>query len=71
MAAGKQESGLRDLFAHLATKIKIEAEVGLISHYNGIEIIQDRDYVKIHVGKYINKILYTTVGNRQLNLRLD
>jgi hypothetical protein len=57
MAAGKQESGIRDLFAHLATKIKMEAEVGLISHYNGIDIIQDRDYVKIHVGKYINKIL--------------
>jgi hypothetical protein len=57
MEAGRQESGIRDLFAHIATKIKIEAEVGIISHYNGIEIIQDRDYVKIHVGKYINKIL--------------
>jgi hypothetical protein len=29
----------------------------LVSHYNGIEIVQDRDYVKIHVGKYIGKIL--------------
>jgi hypothetical protein len=31
--------------------------VGLVSHYNGIEIVQDRDYVKVHVGKYIDKIL--------------
>jgi hypothetical protein len=31
--------------------------VGLISHYNSIETIQDRDYVKIHDGKYMHKIL--------------
>jgi hypothetical protein len=57
MAAGQEEKGLRALFAHLATKIKIEAEVALLTHYNGIEIIQDRDYVKIPVSTYIGKIL--------------
>jgi hypothetical protein len=41
MAAGKDESKLRILFTFLSTKINIEAEVGLVSHYNGIEIVQD------------------------------
>jgi hypothetical protein len=36
MAAGKDESKLRSLFTFLATNINIEAEVGLVSHYNGI-----------------------------------
>jgi hypothetical protein len=57
LAAGLDEQPLRDLFQYLATKINIVAEIGLVSHYNGIEIVQDRDYVKIHVGKYIGKIL--------------
>jgi hypothetical protein len=41
MAAGKDESKLRSLFKFLATKINIDAEVGLVSHYNGIEIVKD------------------------------
>jgi hypothetical protein len=45
------------LFKHLTTKIKIEAEVGLLMHYNGIDIVQDRDYVVIHVSGYIGKII--------------
>jgi hypothetical protein len=57
MAAGELESPIRQLFQFLGTKINIEAEIGLVSHYNGIEIVQDRDYIKIHVGKYIGKIL--------------
>jgi hypothetical protein len=57
LAAGHDEQPLRDLFQYLATKINIVAEIGLVSHYNGIEIVQDQDYVKIHVGKYIGKIL--------------
>jgi hypothetical protein len=36
MAAGLNESRLRLLFTYLATLINIEAEVGLVSHYNGI-----------------------------------
>jgi hypothetical protein len=57
MAAGKDESKMRSLFTFLATKINIEAEVGLVSHYNGIEIVQDRDYIKVHVSTYLEKIL--------------
>jgi hypothetical protein len=57
LAAGRDEQPLRDLFQYLATKINIVAEIGLVSHYNGIEIVQDRDYVKIHVSIYIGKIL--------------
>jgi hypothetical protein len=57
MAVVVQDSLLWDLFGYLATKIKIEAELGIVSHYNGIDIIQDRDCVNIHIGKYIHKIL--------------
>jgi hypothetical protein len=57
LAVGLEEQPLRDLFQYLATKINIVAEIGLVSHYNGIDIVQERDYVKIHVGKYIGKIL--------------
>jgi hypothetical protein len=59
MAAEEHEGPLRELFQFLATKISIEAEIGLVSHYNGIEIAQDWDYVKIHVAKYTGKILAT------------
>jgi hypothetical protein len=57
LAAGLDEQPLRDLFQYLTTKINIVTEIGLVYHYNGIEIVQDWDYVKIHVGKYIGKIL--------------
>jgi hypothetical protein len=30
---------------------------GLLSHYNGIDIIQTRDYVTLHVGLYLRKIV--------------
>jgi hypothetical protein len=29
----------------------------LTTHYNGIKIVQDRDYIHIHVTPYIDKIL--------------
>jgi hypothetical protein len=57
IAAGEEEDKLRKLFTHLATKINIVAEVGLVSHYIGTEVVQDREYVKVHVGKYIKKII--------------
>jgi hypothetical protein len=56
-AAGIQEDKLRDLFKYLATKINIVAEDGLMSHYNGIDIVQARDYIKINAETYIDKIL--------------
>jgi hypothetical protein len=56
-AAGLQEDKLRDLFAFFKTKINIVAEVGLMCHYNIIDIVQATDYVKIHVEKCIDKIL--------------
>jgi hypothetical protein len=57
IARGEDESRLKILFTYLATKINIVAEVGLVSHYNGIEVVHDQYYVKVHVGKYIEKIL--------------
>jgi hypothetical protein len=40
MAAVKDRIKLRSLFTFLATKINIESEVGMVSHYKVIEIVQ-------------------------------
>jgi hypothetical protein len=48
-AAGIQEDKLLDLFKYLATKINIIAEDGLMYHYTGIDIVQAREDIKIHV----------------------
>jgi hypothetical protein len=56
-AAGIREDKLRDLFKYLSTKTNIIAEDGIMSHYNGIDIVQARDYIKIHVETYIDKII--------------
>jgi hypothetical protein len=45
-----------DLNAELPVPIKRH---DLLTHYNGIDIIQTRDYITLHVGSYIRKI----VGN--------
>jgi hypothetical protein len=55
--AGELEVVLRELCELLSTKFKIEVETNLVSTFNGLEIIQSRDYIKIHVGKYIDKVL--------------
>jgi hypothetical protein len=65
LAAGLDEEPLRDLFQYLATKINIVAEIGIVSHYSGIEIVQDRDYVKIHVGKTLARSWRIMDGNRE------
>jgi hypothetical protein len=56
-AAGLQEDKLLSLFAFLKTNINIFAEVGIMCHYNGIDIVQARNYGKIHDESYIDKIL--------------
>jgi hypothetical protein len=55
--AGELESVLRELCTLLSTKVKIEVETNFVSSFNGLEIEQTRDYIKIHVSKYIDKIL--------------
>jgi hypothetical protein len=55
--AAKSVKTSRALIKFLQTKIIIEAEEGIMSHYNGIHIVQARDYVNIHVGTYIDKLL--------------
>jgi hypothetical protein len=57
MFAGELESVLRELCTLLSMKVKIEVEANIVSSFNGLEIEQTRDYIKIHVGKYIDKIL--------------
>jgi hypothetical protein len=56
-AAGLREDKLRELFQYMATKINIITEYGLVFHYNGIDIVQARDYIKIHVETYTYKFL--------------
>jgi hypothetical protein len=46
-----------EICLYLATKINIVAEDGLMSHYNGIDIVQERDYIKIHIETHIDNIL--------------
>jgi hypothetical protein len=41
----------------LGFKVTIKAEEGLLTHFNGLEIVQDRDYIHIHVAPYLDKIL--------------
>jgi hypothetical protein len=55
--AGDLQAVLRKLCLLFATKVKIEVKKNLVSSFNGLEIFQSRDYIKIHVGKYIDKIL--------------
>ena len=42
------------LDSHLLVPMKRQ---GLLTHYNGIDIIQSRDYITIHVGSYIRRII--------------
>jgi hypothetical protein len=44
------------LIKFLQSKITIEADECIMSHYNGIIIVQTRDFIKIHVGTCINKL---------------
>jgi hypothetical protein len=55
--AGELEDVLRELCSLLATKVNIEVKKNLVSSFNGLEIVQSRDYIKIHVSKYIDNIL--------------
>jgi hypothetical protein len=41
----------------LGLKVSIQAEEGLSTHFNGLEIFQDRDYIHIHFAPYLDKIL--------------
>jgi hypothetical protein len=55
--AAEAEETSRALITYLKTKITIEVEEGIMSHYNGIDIVQARDYIKINVETYIDKLL--------------
>lgn len=56
---GEDEAVLRRLIGQLGGRVVIVAEEGLTSHYNGLEIVQARDYVHIHVAPYLDKIIAT------------
>ena len=42
------------LDSHLLVPMKRQ---GLLTHYNGIDILQTRDYITLHVGSYIRRIV--------------
>ena len=42
------------LDSHLLVPMKRQ---GLLTHYNGIDIIQTRDYITLHVGSYVRRIV--------------
>jgi hypothetical protein len=41
----------------LGLKVAIKANEGLATHFNGLEILQDRVYIHINVATYLNMIL--------------
>jgi hypothetical protein len=54
---GQQEDVLRQLIGKLGEWVVIVAKEVLASHYNGLEVVQARDYVHIHVAPYLEKII--------------
>jgi hypothetical protein len=54
---GEDETVIRQLIVALGLKVAIKAELGLSTHFNGLEKVQDRDYIHIHVSPYLDKIL--------------
>jgi hypothetical protein len=57
MFGGESEPSLRRLANKIGKEVDFLVTYGLITHYNGLEVVQDRDYGHIHVGPYIDKIL--------------
>jgi hypothetical protein len=57
MFGGKMEHVIRRLCTALGKDVNLLAEPGIINHYNGLELVQTCEYVHIHVGPYIDKIL--------------
>jgi hypothetical protein len=51
------ETVIRRLIVALGLKVAIKAELGLSTNFNGIDIVQDRDYIHIRVAPYLDKIL--------------
>jgi hypothetical protein len=60
------------LIAALGLKVAIKAEEGLSTHFNGLEILQDRDCIHIHVAPYLDNILdnhgWTEEGKQETRL---
>jgi hypothetical protein len=57
MFGGKSKPSLRRLANKIGKEVGFLVTPGLVTHYNGLEVVQDRDYVHIHVVPYIEKIL--------------
>jgi hypothetical protein len=57
MFGGEHEPILRKLCDMLGKAVNLLSEPGLVNHYNGLKVVQTRDYVHIHVAPYIDKIL--------------
>jgi hypothetical protein len=58
MFGGEHEPILRRICTVLDKAVNFVYESGFVKHYNGMEVVQTRDYVHIHVGLYIHNILY-------------
>jgi hypothetical protein len=54
---GQHGDVLRQLIGKLGGRFVIVAKEGLTSQYNGLEIVQARDYVHIHIAPYLDKIM--------------
>jgi hypothetical protein len=72
MFGGKNEASLRRLANKIGKEVDFLVTPGLVEHYNGLEVVQTRDYVHVHVGPYIEKILsnhgWTTAGKDETKI---
>jgi hypothetical protein len=57
MFGGESEPSLRRLEKLIGKDVDFLVTSGLVEHYNGIEVVQARDYIHIHDGPYVDKIL--------------
>jgi hypothetical protein len=53
----QDETVIRRSIVALGLKVAIKAETGLYTHFDGLEIVQDWDYIHIHVAPYLDKVL--------------
>ena len=53
----------RDVFTSINGKMKINVkELGLLNRFNGVDVTQTRDYIKLSNSTYLKKVLFITSG---------
>jgi hypothetical protein len=59
MFGGKNEPSLHRLANPIGKEVDFLVTTGLVEHYNDTQVVQACDYIHIHIGPYVDKILNT------------